>query len=85
MSGLVLHLPRQMYMVSTLTDRLDDAYLVDVEPTNAAAFAVLEFVADEMRRWAVFVTLGDGDRVFVGAAILPSVGDVVAGYALYFL
>lgn len=67
------------------SDRLDDAYLVDVESTYSAAFAVLEFVADEMRRWAVFVTLGDGDRVFVGAAILPSVGDAVAWYAVYFV
>ena len=70
-----------MYMVSTLTDRLKDTDLVDVESTNAAAFAVLEFVADDM----VGVTFGDGDRIFVGAAVLPSVGDVVAWYALYFL
>ena len=70
-----------MYMVSTLTDRLKDTDLVDVESTYSAAFAVLEFVADDM----VGVTLGDGDRVFVGKAVLPSVGDVVAWYALYFL
>ena len=63
------------------SDRLEDAYLVDVESTYSAAFAVLELVADNV----VGVTLGDGDRVFVGAAILPSVGDVVAWYALYFL
>lgn len=70
-----------MHMVSTLTNRLKDTDLVDVESTNAAAFAVLELVADNV----VGVTLGDGYRVFVGAAILPSVGDVVAWYALYFL
>ena len=70
-----------MYMVSTLTDWLKDTDLVDVESTDAAAFAILEFVADNV----VGVTLGDGDRVFVGAAILPSVGDVVAWYAVYFL
>ena len=63
------------------SDRLEDAYLVDVESAYSAAFAVLELVADNV----VGVTLGDGDRVFVGAAILPSVGDVVAWYALYFL
>tara|TARA_B100000085_G_scaffold280747_1_gene306198 strand:+ start:517 stop:771 length:255 start_codon:yes stop_codon:yes gene_type:complete len=63
------------------SDRLEDAYLVDVESTYSAAFAVLELVADNV----VGVTLGDGYRVFVGAAILPSVGDVVAWYALYFL
>ena len=57
-----------MYMVSTLTDRLKDTDLVDVESTYSAAFAVLELVADDM----VGVTLGDGYRVFVGAAILPS-------------
>ena len=63
------------------SDRLEDAYLVDVESTYSAAFAVLELVADNV----VGVTLGDGDRVLVGTAVLPSVGDVVAWYALYFL
>ena len=67
-----------MHMVSTLTDRLKDTDLVDVESTYSAAFAVLELVADNV----VSVSFGDGYRVFVGAAILPSVGDLVAWYAL---
>ncbi len=60
------------------SDRLEDAYLADVESAYSAAFAVLELVADNM----VSVSFGDGDRVFVGAAILPSVGDLVAWYAV---
>ena len=58
------------------SDRLEDAYLVDVESAYSAAFAVLELVADNV----VSVSFGDGYRVFVGAAILPSVGDLVAWY-----
>ena len=67
-----------MHMVSTLTNRLKDTDLIDVEPTYSAAFAVLELVADNM----VGVSFGDGYRIFVGAAILPSVGDLVAWYAV---
>ena len=60
------------------SDRLEDAYLADVESAYSAAFAILEFVSDNV----IGIPLGDGDCVLISTTILPSVDQLVAWYAL---
>ena len=78
MSGLVLHLPRQMYAQHTLTYHFNIPNLRMIEPTYSSPFAILEFVADNV----IGIPLGDGDCVLVSTTILPSVDQLVAWHAV---